>query len=62
MSKFKLEFETDNGAFYNHDGDFLPEIEVSRILGEVRREVERGFNDGDVRDVNGNLVGTWKYT
>lgn len=52
---FKLTIETDNAAF--QDGE--PAFEVARILREVADAMENGTNEGPVRDVNGNRVGTF---
>ena len=35
--------------------------EVRRIMKDVARKLEMGYNGGNVMDVNGNKVGTWKY-
>ncbi len=53
---FKLEFETDNAAFEDFEG------EVSRIVQDVARCVEAGRRRGKVSDANGNAVGKWELT
>ena len=54
---FKLSFKTDNAAF--EDGA----SEISRILREVASDIESGSRfEGNVRDVNGNTVGSFKIT
>lgn len=55
---FKLEFDTDNAAFYDNDGGFSP-FAVADILRNIAREVERDYVEGKVRDINGNKVGAW---
>ena len=35
--------------------------EVRRILKDMARELEAGYDSGNVMDVNGNKVGAWKY-
>jgi hypothetical protein len=51
---FKLEFKLDNASFVE-----AKEVEVARILAEVRRAVLNQYGMGKVRDVNGNTVGEW---
>ena len=55
---FKIEFDTDNAAFYDTDGGFSP-FAVADILRNIAREVERDYVEGKVRDINGNPVGAW---
>ncbi len=51
--KFKLEFDCNNAAFEKD----APDIEIARILRDVRKQVETGALSGVVRDFNGNTVG-----
>lgn len=53
---FKLEFGTDNAAFWNEDHT-MNLCEVARILGDVARKLQN--EDGKVMDLNGNKVGEW---
>lgn len=53
---FKLEFCTDNAAFENG-----AESEIVRIMSEVRLAITAGVCGAAVRDVNGNVVGSWSY-
>ena len=52
---FKLTFKTQNEAF---DSD----VEVSRILRAIAENVDEGYSEGRVMDLNGNAVGEWKLT
>ena len=52
-----IKFKTGNAAF---DGDDKP-YEIARILRSIAYEIDNGnMSDIDVRDVNGNRVGTCK--
>lgn len=53
--KFKLEFDMDNAAF-----DDRPELESQRILYIVAREINAGFVERKILDINGNTVGSWE--
>ena len=58
--KFKLEFSMDNAAFEDY-----PASEVATTLQNVGISVVNGGPapiDGDVRDYNGNKIGTWEIT
>ena len=35
--------------------------EVRRILRDVAKKLEAGYDRGNVMDLNGNNVGSWKY-
>ena len=37
------------------------ETEVRRILLDAAQKLEMGYDGGNIMDVNGNKVGTWKY-
>jgi len=53
---FTLEIETENAAFK----DNLPSYEIARILRVLATRIEGSITvDGDLHDVNGNLVGKW---
>lgn len=54
--RFTLSIDTDNDAFTPDPGP-----EVARILAKLAEHVaDSGANNaGTLRDVNGNLVGTW---
>lgn len=56
MATFKVEINTDNAAFGDN-----PELELSRILGELAEEVLSADDEITITDVNGNTVGkaTW---
>lgn len=51
---FKLQIETDNAAF----GDFRA-VEVARILRQLADNLSTSGDSGNLRDINGNTVGTW---
>jgi hypothetical protein len=55
---FILKFSTDNAAF---DGQFDLE-EIARILRHIADRVVDGDDSGSVIDINGNKIGTFKYT
>lgn len=53
---FKLEIETDNDAFQEYG-----EQELRRILQEIDKQLYYGITHDTVLDINGNVVGHWKY-
>ena len=56
---FSISFGTGNAAF----GDTQQEraIEIARILAEVAASLTEHLNVvGPIRDLNGNLCGSWK--
>ena len=66
---FTLTIETDNAAFRDEsradssgDAPLDKEAgEVRRILTTVIRRLEEGCSGGNLTDINGNVVGEWKY-
>lgn len=54
---FKLSIETDNAAF---ESDTYGE--VARILAGVLARVRTGEDEGAIRDINGNKVGSFEFT
>ena len=61
--KLKIEFGMDNAAFDMDDAVFDNDgraEEASRILHEIAQDVIDGSESGDIRDVNGNLIGMYK--
>ncbi len=55
---FTMSFETGNDAFAG--GGYRDEI--ARILNEVRdRVIDDNDSAGNIRDVNGNTIGKWKF-
>ncbi len=51
-----ITFDADNAAFEDmHD-------ECARILRAIAEKIDRGETGGDVRDINGNKVGTWSMS
>jgi len=53
---FELKFDTDNAAFADNKDQ-----EVQRILNDIANDVLLK-NEGTIRDINGNKIGTWKLT
>ncbi len=58
---FTLKIETGNAAFAERAGE-----EIARILKNLAHDAAPGLGElpdrGALRDVNGNTVGTWRYT
>ena len=54
---FNLNLETENDAFKRR-----PLAEIARILRETADRVANGTDEGKIRDLNGNTVGTFTYT
>jgi hypothetical protein len=62
---FKLEIETGNAAFFDANGFDVSEVELPHILRALADKIEKSGLDyvaRTVRDVNGNTIGTYKYT
>lgn len=51
--KFTMTVDMSNAAFADPG-------ELTRIIREVARRPEEGERYGDLKDINGNIVGTWK--
>ncbi len=60
MSSFKIEFDTNNAAFTEDEGDLA--LETARLLRETADSVEAGKQSGSVIDLNGNRVGYYRFT
>jgi hypothetical protein len=54
MGEFRVQVNTDNAAFEE------PGFELARILREVADRLESGSVAGNVRDINGNSVGSFE--
>ncbi len=54
---FTLEINCDNAAF--GDNKYDAGLEVARILKQVADKLEGGHKGDTVRDINGNLVGSF---
>lgn len=55
---FNVKFNTGNAAFdYGEDRS-----EIIRILNNIQESIEYGRSEGSVIDINGNKIGSWKYT
>lgn len=50
----KIEFTTGNQTFEDY-GD----VEVKRILEKIISEVENGWIENRIIDINGNIIGHW---
>ena len=58
MSKFTIEFKTDNDSFSNENFEF----EIFKILSFVgRRVISKDDLTGIIKDSNGNNVGFYKF-
>ena len=59
---FKLEIFT-GGAAFRDENDNLDETgyEVSRLLRIVADNINNGRSEGNLFDINGNRVGSWRY-
>lgn len=63
--KFVLEINCDNAAFEGRYQGDRPSVEVARILASLTKYEGRTIrlqDNGNLRDINGNLVGSWKFT
>ena len=61
FTKFTFTIECDNAAFSDANGDPWPYPEVARILRATADRVEKLTGQGNMRDVNGNTVGGFKF-
>ena len=52
---FNLEIDSGNDALIEE-----PQVQIGRILEDIKRTIGDGYDSGMVRDSNGNRVGTWK--
>jgi hypothetical protein len=65
---FTLEFKTDNAAFLNDEGDFIPGPEIARVLSAIASKFDEDMGytiNGPavpVRDYNGNRIGSYRLT
>ena len=58
--EFTLKINMDNAAFDRGEGR-----ELARLLRAVAKRVDEtgaGENDGTIRDINGNKVGSWEIS
>ena len=51
----KIEFTTGNAAF-----DKYGDVEVKRILEKIIEQVELGYSQASIMDINGNKIGEWE--
>ena len=54
---FSLKFKTDNAAFQDGNKPY----EIAKILRELADKIEDGQTEGNIRDINGNSIGAFKY-
>ena len=63
--KFELSFEMDNDAFKLDSGQTdnpdINTVEVARILTRVIVQLEEGYHDHGIKDIDGNTVGKWFF-
>jgi hypothetical protein len=56
--RLAISFDMDNAAFED-----APAAEAARILREIAKAVEADDSpNGNIRDANGNRVGSWEIT
>jgi hypothetical protein len=56
---FTLKFKTDGSAF---DGNYEREAEITRILESIVEKIQLEYKEGNIMDINGNSIGSWKLT
>ena len=56
---FTLKFKTDGSA---SDGNCEREIEITRILENIVEKIQLEYKEGNIMDINGNSIGSWKLT
>jgi hypothetical protein len=54
----KITIKTGNAAF--GDTPYEKAAELKRIFEKIVAQVERGYEDNVIMDINGNIVGAWK--
>ncbi len=56
--EFEIAFRSGSDAFQD-----CPTFETARILREIAEDIERSVSycEGNVRDVNGNTIGSFSY-
>lgn len=64
---FKLEFKTDNAAFFDDEGNEAAGFEIARILREIADKYDSGVwsTNGPAKpviDVNGNRIGEYRLS
>lgn len=58
----KIEIKTGGAAFLNEDDEFDTYYggnEIGRILKGVVEDIQSGYEEGTVNDINGNKVCKW---
>ena len=53
----KIKFDTNNAAFVEYE---YPQSEIARVLRKIADEVEHRKKSGNIRDINGNSIGSWE--
>ena len=54
----KIKIDTNNDAFQNGNR----KVEIFNILDDIKNEIKRGYEEGNIHDSNGNYVGSFKLT
>ena len=58
---FKLEIKTGGAAFRDENDNLDPwNAELFRILDDVKDKLNNGKTEGNIMDINGNKVGSWR--
>jgi hypothetical protein len=66
LVELELKLHSSNAAFFDEEGNEDPILaakETARILREVAADIEVGttYCEGNLRDANGNTVGSFLY-
>jgi hypothetical protein len=56
MAQFTMTIALNNAAFSDY-----PDIELSIIIGNVVKDIERGIRFRTIYDNNGNVIGQFEY-
>ena len=61
MSRIIINFSTDSDAFREEDGS-LNRNEVGTVINRISKYISlSGMDSGQVKDTNGNTVGTYEF-
>ena len=55
---FEIKIKTGNAAF--GDNAYEATHEINRLLDEIEFKLRMGYTEGNLMDINGNTVGTFK--
>lgn len=61
----EIKFSTSNSAFGEYDENDVQDesgksYEIVRILKDIAKKVENGYEYGTIMDINGNKIGSWR--